>query len=200
MKQRPTEWRSDRLELRAQQTRTQQLIFCAQWQLSQWKLFLSDSQRLQNPSIGVCYAQACLFFMEQACRSLMREVAATYRLSDPDAGVGRNQLQEMQSLLQQQGKKAPELEWWLEQLEQPGSWWPGFFQVIAVLYAPAMGGSIGREMLPVSVPDESLLRIVQEPQLMNPLIDGRFDPEKQTEWLEGMKVVVKEVRRMAQEW
>ncbi|NNM51063.1 MAG: hypothetical protein HKM02_02400 [Pseudomonadales bacterium] len=163
-------------DLRTQIGRTNEKINHAQLHFSAYREVLSDSGRFQQDAWAVSYAESCTMHLGLAWQSLLRELAAFYRLpdiADVDA---------LEAALKQQGLVAPEVVQIRAALADPSSWLGHFLRAWQTLQEPAvMRGQVDDRRIDLGRDDTSMLVMLEV-------------------WLKGIRTWVSEFRREMQEW
>ena len=184
------------LDGRMQLQRTRRAIYHAEIQLRQYSRLLSDNEHFQNRFEAVSYFEGCVFFIGLAYRSLLRELAAFYRLGDVVS------LDELEQQLALTGKRAPEIQILRDvQTGEGGSgrisgedsdngWWVSFNERYEQLFRAAF-----------QVPKQQGGAVVVQEAVMFRSSDIAPDESAQLRaWLSGMQRLIEQVRASVQEW
>ncbi len=163
-------------DLRTQIGRTNEKINHAQLHFSAYRDILSDSGRFQQDAWAVSYAESCTLHLGLAWQSLLRELAAFYRLSDVE------DVDALELALKQQGLVAPEVVQIRSALADPSSWLGHFLRAWQALQEPAVPrAQVNHQRIDLGRDDASMLVMLES-------------------WLKGIRQCVSEFRQEMQEW
>ena len=184
------------LDGKAQLQRTRAALYHAEIQFRQYCRLLSDNEHFQMRHEAVCYSEGCVFFVGQAYRSLLRELAAFYRLDDVAS------VDELEQILAAMGVRAPEIqliravqtnedrESRVRQSNGDPHWWPDFAEHHEQLFRPAY-----------QAPKQAVGVLPVQGDLLFRSRDVDADCSVQLRiWLDGMTRLVDQVRASIQEW